>query len=451
LEDEKRELPDYGQTPPNPYGYPQYGYPPYGYSYGYPQRPTGTNGLAIAALVLGICGFLVATPIIGLIFGIVSLSAVRRSGQKGKGLAISGIVLSSAWIAIFATFMTIAVIATGDPAVRDANGTVVSPGVVSVFALQKKDCFTLPHGVIGSTHTKTATVKVVPCSTAHDSESIGLFTLADESLPTADDLHTESTKQCVQLLNAAIPDPASLPSGSRMEYLYPDQRAWDNGRRQVMCFVQFPAATMTQSVCRDPSSYTVDQMVFLDAYHPLSDAVGELTETPKTADISVLQQRANDIVYVGWVGLRGAVPIILAMFPVLAGAPDAPRIFNIVFFIVVLNAILPGTTVSAVTRWLKLESAEPPPPNAVLSVESFDELDGQLLSYYIDEALPVAGMTLEELPFPDGAAVTMIVRGQQLIAPNGATRLEIGDHAYVLSRPDAVVMLQLLFGRPEST
>lgn len=297
MEDEKRELPDYGQTPPNPYGYPQYGYPPYGYSYGYPQRPTGTNGLAIAALVLGICGFLVATPIIGLIFGIVSLSAVRKSGQKGKGLAISGIVLSSAWIAIFATFMTIAVIATGDPAVRDANGTVVSPGVVSVFALQKKDCFTLPHGVIGSTHTKTATVKVVPCSTAHDSESIGLFTLADESLPTADDLHTESTKQCVQLLNAAIPDPASLPSGSRMEYLYPDQRAWDNGRRQVMCFVQFPAATMTQSVCRDPSSYTVDQMVFLDAYHPLSDAVGELTETPKTADISVLQQRANDIVH----------------------------------------------------------------------------------------------------------------------------------------------------------
>ena len=146
----------------------------------------------------------------------------------------------------------------------------------------------------------------------------------------------------------------------------------------------------------------------------------------------------NDILYVGWVGLRGAVPIILAMFPVLAGAPGAQRIFNIVFFIVVLNAILPGTTVSAVTRWLGLESDEPPPPNAVLTVESFDQLDGELLSYYIDEALPVAGMTLEELPFPEGAAVTMIVRGQQLIAPNGATRLEVGDHAYVLSRPEGV-------------
>jgi cell volume regulation protein A len=159
----------------------------------------------------------------------------------------------------------------------------------------------------------------------------------------------------------------------------------------------------------------------------------------------------NDILYVGWVGLRGAVPIILAMFPVLAGAPGANRIFNIVFFIVVVNALLPGATVSAVTRWLGLESGEPPPPSAVLTVESFEQLDGELLSYYIDEALPVAGMTLGELPFPDGAAVTMIVRGRKLIAPNGSTRLEVGDHAYVLSQPEGVVMLQLLFGRPESS
>ncbi|MEO8562524.1 MAG: potassium/proton antiporter [bacterium] len=159
----------------------------------------------------------------------------------------------------------------------------------------------------------------------------------------------------------------------------------------------------------------------------------------------------NDILYVGWVGLRGAVPIILAMFPVLAGAPGAYRIFNIVFFIVVLNAIVPGTTVSWVTRLLRLESGEPPPAEAVLTVESFDEMEGDLQSYYVDEALPVAGMTLEELPFPEGAAVTMIVRGRELIAPKGSTRLEPGDHAYVLSRPESAEMVRLLFGRPESS
>ncbi|MFL5617857.1 MAG: potassium/proton antiporter [Gemmatimonadaceae bacterium] len=159
----------------------------------------------------------------------------------------------------------------------------------------------------------------------------------------------------------------------------------------------------------------------------------------------------NDVLYVGWVGLRGAVPIILATFPVLAGAPGAARLFNIVFFIVVLNAFLPGTTVPWMTRRLALESEEPPPPDAVLTIESFDRLDGELLSYYVDEALPVAGMMLHELPFPEGAAVTMIVRGRELIAPKGDTRLEPGDHAYVLTKPDGVGMVQLLFGRPESS
>lgn len=159
----------------------------------------------------------------------------------------------------------------------------------------------------------------------------------------------------------------------------------------------------------------------------------------------------NDVLYIGWVGLRGAVPIILATYPVLAGAPGGARLFNIVFFIVVLNAVLPGTTVPWMTRRLALESQEPPPSDAVLTVESFDRLDGELLSYYVDEALPVAGMTLQELPFPEGAAVTMIVRGRTLIAPKGDTRLEVGDHAYVLTKPDGVGMVQLLFGRPESS
>jgi cell volume regulation protein A len=158
----------------------------------------------------------------------------------------------------------------------------------------------------------------------------------------------------------------------------------------------------------------------------------------------------NEILYIGWVGLRGAVPIILAIYPVLAGASGAARLFNIVFFIVVVNAFLPGTTVPWATRRLALESDEPPRSNAVLTVESFERLDGELMSYYIDEALPVAGMRLEERPFPEGAAVTMIVRGRELIAPKGSTRLEPGDHAYVLARTEGVELVQLLFGRPES-
>jgi cell volume regulation protein A len=160
--------------------------------------------------------------------------------------------------------------------------------------------------------------------------------------------------------------------------------------------------------------------------------------------------RARELVHIAWVGLRGAVPIILATYPVLAGAPGAERLFNIVFFIVVVNALVPGATVPWITRRLRLESDEPPPPQAVLHVESSFVLDSELFSFYVDEALPVAGASLAELQFPAGVSVTMIVRGRELIAPKGDTVLTPGDHVYVVAAESDQAFLQLMFGRPEA-
>ncbi|MFN2398849.1 MAG: potassium/proton antiporter [Gemmatimonadaceae bacterium] len=157
----------------------------------------------------------------------------------------------------------------------------------------------------------------------------------------------------------------------------------------------------------------------------------------------------REIVYIGWVGLRGAVPIILATFPVLAGAPGAERIFDIVFFIVVANALIPGTTVPWLTRRLGLESREPPAPRAVLEIQSMQPLKGKLMSFYIDEALAVAGVPISELPFPEGSAATLIIRGQELVAAKGGVSLLPGDHVYVFAREEDEPFLQLMFGRPE--
>jgi cell volume regulation protein A len=157
----------------------------------------------------------------------------------------------------------------------------------------------------------------------------------------------------------------------------------------------------------------------------------------------------TDVAYVGWVGLRGAVPIILAIFPVLSGAPGAERIFDVVFFIVVVNALVPGATVPWVTRRLGLESRDPPRPPAVLEIESRKQLTGELLSFYVDDSLAVAGVPLAELPFPESAAVTLLVRGDALIAPKGDTTLVEGDHVYVFARPEDRPFVLLLFGRPE--
>ncbi|MGI9040456.1 MAG: potassium/proton antiporter [Gemmatimonadales bacterium] len=157
----------------------------------------------------------------------------------------------------------------------------------------------------------------------------------------------------------------------------------------------------------------------------------------------------RETLFIGWVGLRGAVPIVLATYPALEGAPGADRIFHLVFFIVVMNALVPGGTVAWVTRRLGLQAPEPPAPQAVLAIESRLPLKGELISFYIDEALVVAGIQLEDLDFPEGASVALVVRGDTLVPAKGSTILQPGDHVYVIAQPEDRALIQLIFGRPE--
>lgn len=97
----------YGSAPYGNYG--PYSGGPYGYPQGYYAQPPGTNGMAIASLVLGICGFLCVTPFVGIGLGIAALMRIKQTGQSGKGMAIAGIILSSLWI-----LLLILAIATGN-------------------------------------------------------------------------------------------------------------------------------------------------------------------------------------------------------------------------------------------------------------------------------------------------------------------------------------------------
>ena len=153
--------------------------------------------------------------------------------------------------------------------------------------------------------------------------------------------------------------------------------------------------------------------------------------------------------FIGWMGLRGAVPIILATAPVLARAPGAERIFDLVFFVVAVSTILHGVTGAPLARWLGLEISEPPPPPAVLEIESVRPLNARLTPYYIDDALAVAGVALHDLPLPPSASITLIVRGDDLVTPRGDTVLLPGDHVYILMRDDDAALVRLMFGREE--
>jgi len=153
--------------------------------------------------------------------------------------------------------------------------------------------------------------------------------------------------------------------------------------------------------------------------------------------------------FVGWVGLRGAVPIVLATIPVMAGAPAARELFDIVFFIVVVGAFVPGGTVTRMARLLNVESSAPPPPSALVEVDALAPQGDELRAYFVSSDLAVCGATLAEIPFPSGAAVSMLERGGSLIAPSGSTRLEAGDYVYVIAPMDDRPHVELLFGLPE--
>lgn len=157
----------------------------------------------------------------------------------------------------------------------------------------------------------------------------------------------------------------------------------------------------------------------------------------------------RETLFLGIVGLRGAVPVVLATIPVMSGVPGARRIFDVVFFIVVVNTLMPGTIVAWLARKLGVVGVATPEAAATIVVESNEPMRSSLRSFFIDRALPVCGVVLSVIPFPEGAAVTMIVRGSGLLVAEGSTVLKAGDHVYVLSSPEAEAWVQLMFGVPE--
>jgi len=157
----------------------------------------------------------------------------------------------------------------------------------------------------------------------------------------------------------------------------------------------------------------------------------------------------REIAFVGWLGLRGAVPIILAAFPVLAGVAGAQRVFDVIFFVVLVNAFVPGGTVRWATRRLGVESSRPPLPAASIEVHSTRMIRSELLAFYIDRASAACGAALEDLPLPEGAGAMLILRGDELLPSRPGATLAAGDHLYVFCRPEDRAFVQLLFGRPD--
>jgi hypothetical protein len=207
--------------------------------------------MAIAAFVLGLLG----VAILGVIFGIVALKRIGTTHQGGKGLAVAGIVLSVAWVAVGVVLVVVAGSLLG-------NSTPTSPGVaaslsagassqtVDPFTLTTGDCFDNPTPTAGQTQTVTTVVQT-SCTEPHNAQIFATFKVSGSLLSYPGDakMHSLASSGCTSRVQASL-DGSKLTDSMSIRFLYPLQNSWAGGHRTISCIVYNPTPTLTSSLLK---------------------------------------------------------------------------------------------------------------------------------------------------------------------------------------------------------
>jgi hypothetical protein len=201
-----------------------------------PPGPGNTSGWAVASFILGIF----AVVPLSVIFGFVGLQKIRRLGQRGKGLAIAGLILSLVWVGVFVA----AGLASNSTATRQSStGKITHRGDLGVFALATGDCFDNPTD---TQHIESVTA--IPCTQAHDSQVFAKFDLSgdDDAYPAPDALNKMADTGCNSRTGSI--DKPKTTADMTIRVLFPEQDAWADGQRTVSCLIVNPKPTLTTSL-----------------------------------------------------------------------------------------------------------------------------------------------------------------------------------------------------------
>jgi cell volume regulation protein A len=145
---------------------------------------------------------------------------------------------------------------------------------------------------------------------------------------------------------------------------------------------------------------------------------------------------ARERAMLGWAGLRGATPIWLATFPVVAGIGAGDELFAIVFFVVVSSTLVQGASFEPLARRLGLTTDEPALPRRLLESGRIRRMGGDVIAYRLPPGAAAAGHPVRDLELPREALVNVIVRDGSAIPPRGSTELREGDELHVLVRSE---------------
>ncbi|WP_031483829.1 DUF4190 domain-containing protein [Streptomyces bicolor] len=270
-----------GPYAPQPYGpYSQYGpYGPYG-------RPAPVNGVAIGALVLGILCFL---PAVGLALGLIALAQIKKKGERGRGMAVAGSILSSVGLVLWALALATGGASDFWEGFRDA-----ARGEGTAYALAKGDCFDSPTA---SLEGDAYDVDEVPCSGRHDGEVFAVVTLPDGDFPGDDEVTDIADDKCYALSDGYAMDTWAVPDDVDVYYFIPSEQSWRFGDREITCLFGNTQENgrLTGSLRNDKTTLDTDQTVFLSAVNAVDTALLEEPEAYPEEDLAANQAWAKDV------------------------------------------------------------------------------------------------------------------------------------------------------------
>ncbi|MBO0824396.1 MAG: DUF4190 domain-containing protein [Actinobacteria bacterium] len=214
--------------------------------------PPGTSGMAIASFVLGLVGFFVITAIVGIVLGIVALRELRKTFQSGKGLAIAGIVIGSAWLALLVAGIVAGVVAaqTGSSVSPPTAPQGTGEGRVDPFTLKTGDCFDNPTPTSGQVQRITSVVQT-QCTQPHNAQIFATFNVSGSPLSYPGDAKMRSlaTAGCSARSKTSL-DATRVTKEMTIRFLFPVQGSWLGGHRTISCIIFNSTPTLTSSLLK---------------------------------------------------------------------------------------------------------------------------------------------------------------------------------------------------------
>lgn len=154
--------------------------------------------------------------------------------------------------------------------------------------------------------------------------------------------------------------------------------------------------------------------------------------------------RWRELGFISWVGLRGAVPIVLAIFPFIGGVENASLYFNVAFGVVLMSLLIQGGTISLMARWMKVQLPRATAPNHRGPLGILPENDYEMFVYRVENP-SLDDVPIRLLRFPSGALISALFREHAMLHPKGSTQLKIGDVICVIGRNEDLAALNKLF------